>query len=286
MENLFEKFPLTLYNNTLCRDITRRVKIDERTKNALTLYYTYEVKGGARADLISDAYYEEPTLDWLLWMTNNIVDPYYQWNLSENDFNDFLIKKYGSVENSIKKIVCYRNNWYNDDKVLTPEFYENTLDRNWKKYYAPFYGNNVKILYWKRREEDWVMETNKIYKLYVSDPTVFVAGELVDVKNTSTTRVGGGEITAIGSTYILLKNIDGSFANNNIVTGEISLLPQTITDVALVYEAIKDDEGVFWSPVTYFDIENEKNAYNRSINILDKSQLINVVDQMNNLLKE
>ena len=286
MENLFEKFPLTLYNNTLCRDITRRVKIDERTKNALTLYYTYEVKGGARADLISDAYYEEPTLDWLLWMTNNIVDPYYQWNLSENDFNDFLIKKYGSVENSIKKILCYRNNWYNDDKVLTPEFYENTLDRNWKKYYAPFYGNNVKILYWKRREEDWVMETNKIYKLYVSDPTVFVAGELVDVKNTSTTRVGGGEITAIGSTYILLKNIDGSFANNNIVTGEISLLPQTITDVALVYEAIKDDEGVFWSPVTYYDIENEKNAYNRSINILDKSQLINVVDQMNNLLKE
>ena len=286
MENLFEKFPLTLYNNTLCRDITRRVKIDERTKNALTLYYTYEVKGGARADLISDAYYEEPTLDWLLWMTNNIVDPYYQWNLSENDFNDFLIKKYGSVENSIKKIVCYRNNWYNDDKVLTPEFYENTLDRNWKKYYAPYYGNNVKILYWKRREEDWVMETNKIYKLYVSDPTVFVEGELVDVKNTLTTRVGGGEITAIGSTYILLKNIDGSFANNNIVTGEISLLPQTITDVALVYEAIKDDEGVFWSSVSYFDIENEKNAYTRSINILDKSQLINVVDQMNNLLKE
>jgi hypothetical protein len=276
-----------LYKNTICRDLTRRVKLTEETKNALTLYYTYEVKDGARADLISDAYYEDPTLDWMLWMTNNVVDPYYQWNLSETDFNGYLIKKYGSVENSIKKIAYYRNNWYDDDNTLTPSFYENHLDKNWKKYYAPFYGTGVKILHWKRREDDWLQETNKIYKL-TCNTAPFVEGELVDVK-ASGTRIGGGEITAISDTYIMIKNvdsIDSGFANNQTVMGETSDDAKTITDVNLVYDAITNDESVFWSSVTYYDIENEKNAYTRSINILDKQFLPTAIDQLQKILKE
>lgn len=284
-ESYFSKFPPVLYNNTICRDITRRVKIDEKTKNALTLYYTYDVKDGTRADLISDAYYEDPSLDWMLWLTNDIVDPYYQWNLSQREFEEYLIKKYGSVENSIKRIVCYRNNWYNDDQIITPDFYNNNLEQDWKKYYAPFYGDGTKVLYWRRREEDWVMETNKIYKLTVANTEPFIEGELVDVE-TGVVRSGGGEVTAISDTYIMIKNIDGEFANNDIVTGETSQIPQTVTDVDLVYDAITADESVFWSPVTYYDIEEERNAYNRTINILDRSYLINTIDQLNKLLKE
>lgn len=285
-EQYFSKFPPLLYNNTLCRDITRRVRIDEQTRNALTLYYTYDIKDGTRADLIADAYYEDPTLDWFLWLTNDVVDPYYQWNLSVNNFEDYIVKKYGSIENSIKKIAYYRNNWYNDDQTITPEFYNNNLEQGWKKYYGPFYGNGVKVLYWQRREEDWVMETNKIYKLTMANTEPFILGELVDVENNLANRVGGGEVTAVSNTYIMIKNIDGGYANNNVVTGETSQIPQTITNVDLVYEAITDDEGVFWSPVTFYDIENERNAYNRTINILDRNYLVDTMGQLNSLLKE
>lgn len=284
-EEYFSKFPPTLYNSTVCRDITRRVKLTEQTKNALTLYYTYEIQDGTRADLISQAYYEEPTLDWMLWLTNNIVDPYYQWNLSEHDFNDYLIKKYGSVENSIKRIAYYRNNWYDDDNVLTPEFYDNHIEQGWKKYYAPFYGTGTKILYWKRREEDWLMETNRIWQLDVAEPSAFIVGELVDVHNNVAERVGGGEITNISDTYIMIKNIDGTFAASNIVTGETSESQQTITVANEVYAAITSDEHVFWSPVTFYDIELEKNTYSRTINILDKAHLLTAVSQVNTLLK-
>jgi hypothetical protein len=285
-ESYFNQFPTVKYNDTTCRDITRRVKINEETRQALTLYYTYEVKDGTRPDLIAQAYYEDPELDWMLWLTNYIIDPYYQWSLSNHDFEDYVIKKYGSIEASIKKIAYYRNNWYNDEITITPEFYENNLERGWKKYYAPFYGHGVKILYWMRREEDWLMETNQIWKLTMANTAPFIKGELVDVENeTAVTRRGGGEVTAVSNTYIMIKNIDGSFANNYIVTGEVSNLPQTITDTDLVYQAITDDEAIFWSPVTYYDTENEKNAYARTINILDRSQLIPTIDQLQTLIK-
>jgi hypothetical protein len=282
----FSSFPQLIYSNTVCVDLTRRVKLSEDTKNALSLYYVYEIADGLRADIIADAYYEEPTMDWLLWLSNDIVDPYYQWNLNEQEFNNFLIQKYGSVENSIKKIVYYRNNWYDDDKVLTPDFYDNIIPNNWKKYYVPFYGPNTKILYWKRREEDWVMETNKIYKL-TCNSAPFVAGELVDVSN-GAIRVGGGEVVDKDDAFILIKNvdIDGAMVPNNVVTGETSNVAQTISEVDLVYEAIGTDEGVFWSPVNYFDIENEKNAYNRSIKILDRAYIMPTLEQIRSRLNE
>ena len=243
------------------------------------------MKDGTRADLIADAYYEDPELDWFLWLTNKIVDPYYGWNMSVQDFDDYLIKKYGAIENSIKKIAFYRNNWYDDDITITPDFYENNLEHGWKKYYMPFYGKGVKVLYWQRREEDWLMETNQIWKLTLDSTEPFIEGELVDVK-TSVTRSGGGEISAVSNTYIMIKNIDGSFTIGDTVTGETSMIEQNITAVDLVYQAITDDEGVFWSPVTYYDVENERNATNRTINNLDRQYLPDTIDQLQRLVQE
>ena len=281
----FKRFPATFYSNTLCRDITRRVKFDERTKSALTNYYTYVIQDGTRADLIADAYYDDPQLDWMLWLTNDIVDPYYDWHLSYTDFTDYLIKKYGSVEAAQKRIIFYRNNWYDDDNQVSVDYYNNHLDNQWKKYYAPFYGNGTRILYYKRREEDWVMETNKIYKLTVANTTNYIKEELVDVY-TGVTRSGGGEISEIANTYLLIKNIDGSFANNDTVTGEVSNNSQTVANVELMYEAIGTDEGVFWSSVSYYDIENERNEYNKTILVLDKDLLGNTLKSINTKLKE
>jgi len=233
-----------------------------------------------RSDIISNAYYKDPNLDWLLWLTNDIVDPYYQWNLSEQDFSDYLIKKYGSVENSIRKIVFYRNNWYDDDKVLTPSYYENTLDMSLRKYYGPFYGKGTNVLYWKRKEEDWVQETNKIYKL-TCNTDLLTVGDLIEVTNATAFVVGGGEITKITEDSIFIKNINGSFANGNVISETSSAL----ADVVLTYDAITNDEGVFWSPVTYYDIENEKNAYNRSIRVMDSGNVPNAITAIRKTLK-
>jgi hypothetical protein len=129
------------------------------------------------------------------------------------------------------------------------------------------------------------METNKIYKLTVANTANYEAEELVDVY-TGVTRSGGGEISEIANTYLLIKNIDGSFSNNDTVTGEVSNNSQTVANVELMYEAIGTDEGVFWSPVTYYDIENERNEYNKTILVLDKDLLNDTLTSINTRLQE
>jgi hypothetical protein len=275
----FGQFPTIRYNNYACADLTRRVRLSEQTRNALTLYYNYEVKNGMRADIVAGAYYKDPTLDWLIWLTNDFVDPCYQWNLSVDEFNDYLVKKYGSVENAIRRTVYYRNNWYDDDNVLTPHAYDNELDMNWKKYYAPVYDQNVKILYWKRKEVDWTMETNEIWKGVVSDVVGFNVGDLVTISDMK------AEITGIDGSTVYVKNVNytGDPALYTTITSDTH--GSAIDGLDLVYRAIGLDEGVFWSAVTYYDIENERNAYNRSIRILDASHVLPATKAIRDVLK-
>ena len=281
----FSKFPIIQYQNTACRDISRRAKFSPETLKNLSRYYEVEVRDGTRADLIAFGYYDDPSVDWMIYLANEIVDPYYQWHLSTQDFEKFLVKKYGSVANAQKKIAYYRNNWYDDYTQLTPEHYDNNIVQEWKKYYQPVFGNGTRILSWKRREEDWVVATNKIYKFEIANTADYVVGELVDVIDNAT-RVGGGEITAIDDEYIMIKNIDGAFEANNIVTGETSEREEEIVTPTLVYEAITEDEGVFWSPVTCYNLEEERNAYNQQIRVLERNDILDVSLALANKLTE
>lgn len=295
MDQYFTKFPTIEYGGTVCTDITRRVKLSDSTKNALTLYYNYQVKDGTRADRIADAYYNDPYLDWLLYLTNEIVDPYYQWNLSEEDFQQFLITKYGSFEASVEKIMMYRNNWYDDDKILTVEFYNNHLPNLHKKYYSPFYGDGTKILHWERRKEDWVMETNEIWKGTVANNT-FEVGDLVVMGAPAAspaiivaTTIFNGEVEAVDDDLVFIKNV--SYTVNPEDLGAIAPAAdvsdtKTITDISLVYRAIELDEAVFWSPVTAYDIELERNTYNQSIKILDSSFQLQVSEDLRKILAQ
>jgi hypothetical protein len=42
-------------------------------------------------------YYDDPAYAWLVLLSNNIIDPYFEWPLSVYDFNQFIKKKYGSI---------------------------------------------------------------------------------------------------------------------------------------------------------------------------------------------
>ena len=285
MDTFFTKFPNMVYGDYICKDITRRVKLSQETRNSLSQYYLYEVKNGNRADTIADAYYNDPYVDWMLYITNNIVDPYHQWPLSENEFNATLLKKYGDYTTPFKKIAFYRNNWYDDDNQLSTSYYDNNLPNAYKKYYSPVYGVGTKIIAWKRREEDWVMSTNKIIKLECVNSELTV-GELVDVKNGQAVRVGGGEVDLVTPTFIMIKHIDGQFDVGNVAYGETSKAASTITSVTVVQENFTEDEGVYWSPVYYYDVENEANEYRKQIQILDSAFLFDTSDAIRKKLRE
>jgi hypothetical protein len=84
--------PLELTN------ITLRFKINELLRNKSTVMYQYDVKDGERPDIIAYKYYSDATLDWVILLTNNILDPQFEWQLDQRSFERYMKNKYGSLE--------------------------------------------------------------------------------------------------------------------------------------------------------------------------------------------
>ena len=74
----FNMFKTIVYNGVTTKDLTERVAmISAQSKRTPTAYYPYVVGEGMRADYLSSVYYKDSGLDYLIYLTNGITDPYY-----------------------------------------------------------------------------------------------------------------------------------------------------------------------------------------------------------------
>ena len=80
----------------LLPNILRRVKLRSGIRSGSFLFDNYDVKNGERPEDIAYKYYGDPELHWVVLMTNNITDRYYQWPLTQPQFDEHLTDKYGS----------------------------------------------------------------------------------------------------------------------------------------------------------------------------------------------
>jgi hypothetical protein len=273
MSDFFTQFPLRYYNNQITRDITRRGEIVEKSKNAIYNYYLYELQHELRADQVSEYYYEDSRLDWLVYLANDTVDPYYDWYNSEREMNDLLTEKYGSIEKSIKKIAFYRNNWYSDQDSLSEDFYRNTLPKDYRKYYVPVFSENGTIRHYERKREDWVVNSNRIieYQISSNNNTLSISvGELVDIKlNGSDTVIANGECEAVNSSIIRVKNVSGETTANSTVTlnivGEDAGGNVSSSNSSIFFQNFTNSEIGFWDSVSYYDLEHEYNESKKNM---------------------
>ena len=97
MSKYFKEFPTISYNNVLSKNITLRTKILDKIKNNSTLFYSYTLEDNQSADSVAYDYYGDSNYVWLIYLTNDIIDPYYDWHLSSTDFDNYITNKYGSV---------------------------------------------------------------------------------------------------------------------------------------------------------------------------------------------
>lgn len=290
-EKYFTKFPLLSYANTTCRDLTKRVTINAEVRTNTDLYYPVEIGAGFRADELAEAYYEDEEMDWMVYLMNKIVDPYYDWYISEINFNDFILEKYGSFEAAQEKIVYYRNNWYEDNVELTPQAYEQTIDLAWKKYYEPLFTPTNKVYSYRRKREDWVVNTNRIIRYNISyvGNTYFQANEIIDIKKDGDI-IGGGTCVQANSTTLAIQSVTGNTTANS--TYEITLIGETTganatsNSSVVLAENFGNSESKFWSPVTAYDIEIEKWESRKNLDVINSDLILGISDQVTEKLQE
>ena len=78
------------------KNLFKSAKLREDIFSDLTYFTKYQIIGDERPDNVAEKFYDDPTLDWVILLANNITNIQTEWPMSENSFNNFLIDKYGS----------------------------------------------------------------------------------------------------------------------------------------------------------------------------------------------
>lgn len=262
--NYFDKLPTITYDGQLAKNLLARSKLSDKTKNNKLVYYPYTMENYDRADTVSTLYYDNPGYTWLMWYANDIVDPFYDMPLNDEEFYYFIVSKYGSEEQARRKIKHYALNWYESSDKLTPEQYE-ILPDNYKKYWDPVVNNFYEPYQYKRRNDNLILATNKIQILALSSTTgTFTVGEEIRV-NVSTYAL----VTAVTTTGVICQHTTGAFAATNSITGQESGATATIDTVTTVSETLASTDTLYWSATTFYDYEYDKNEAKRDIKLID-----------------
>ena len=115
----FENFPIIEYQGRRVRDITRRSAFTKAIVNNPFIYYPYTVKEGERAEDVARWYYGSVDYIWVVYMSNNIIDPYYEWPMDPQTFKDYLVKKYSELSGEVgEDVIDLIQDTDNDDNIL------------------------------------------------------------------------------------------------------------------------------------------------------------------------
>ena len=105
--NFFRYFPQLNYqyddgNTAVGLDITNptsHVILVERIKQHVTAFYDYIVQDGERPDSVATKVYGGPEYTWIVLVLNNIQS-LYDWPLTQEEFESYIVDRYGSVANA------------------------------------------------------------------------------------------------------------------------------------------------------------------------------------------
>ena len=109
MANYFRSIPSTSYdiwgteprNYQSVTNIMKRVKFKPEAIEDISEYYPYIVKDGERPDIISYVQYDTVAFAYLILLINDIQDPIFDWPLSTQQFEQFILNKYGSLDSAM-----------------------------------------------------------------------------------------------------------------------------------------------------------------------------------------
>ena len=100
----FNRFPLMIYdmkndgNYKLLPDILRRVKQRSAIKSGQFIFDTYDVVNGEKPEDVAYKWFGDAQLHWVILMTNNVIDRYYDWPMNQVQFQTMLEDKYSNPD--------------------------------------------------------------------------------------------------------------------------------------------------------------------------------------------
>ena len=107
-------------NYSVVKNFFKKAKLRNDIFENVAFFDKFIVKGDDRPDNVADTVYGDSTLDWVVLLSNNIINVQSEWPLSQADFNTYLNEKYDSEEQLYAGIHHYEANEVktSDNKII------------------------------------------------------------------------------------------------------------------------------------------------------------------------
>lgn len=132
MSNYFQRLPDFEYVSRLpdakisdyikVKNLFKRGVLREDIFQNLSFFTKYEIKGNDRPDNVAAEVYGDSTLDWVILITNNIINIQSEWPMSQTDFDAYLLEKYGNYDTLYNGVHHYETEELKNDQgvIIVP----------------------------------------------------------------------------------------------------------------------------------------------------------------------
>jgi hypothetical protein len=201
------------------KNLFRRGKLRDDIFENLSFFTKYQIIGDERPDNVAYKVYNDETLDWVILLSNNIMNIQTEWPLPQSIFDKVMLEKYGSYEEFYSGIHHYETKEIRDSvgNLIFPE--GTKIQNNWKSGYGFIGGFNRKGI------------ISRI--VYENNEVEFIINEnIIDLKQDIKITISGATDSVVNGDFII-KSLSRIDTNGDGVENQVRFKVDLITDEQL-----------------------------------------------------
>jgi hypothetical protein len=101
------------------KNLFKKGKLREDIFQNLAFFEKYKVIGDDRPDNVAFEVYDDASLDWIVLLSNNILNIQSEWPLPQTDFDRFVLDKYGDYDTLYNGIHHYETEEVKNNQGVT-----------------------------------------------------------------------------------------------------------------------------------------------------------------------
>jgi len=291
----FQTFPKLLYSTSLgvknfksVPNILAKTKFLDNIKDNSDVYYRYSVKDGETAEHIAEKVYGNPYRSWIILISNDIVDPQFDWVMDTQSFNRYINVKYSSYTFGLDNPSNYTPNTFTTGEVV---YQGSKIDKSSANATVVAYSSGSRTLQVKFTNE--VFANNALVRGVTSNASNKIISKTInnDGFNWASNTTSHYKVTEVTSNNFdnvkatrkyIVSSLDYNYATDTLferVTNTSYSNSYTLVD------GTTNTVQTTIAPVTYFDYELELNEEKRSIIIIKPEYTSTIENQFRELMR-
>ena len=101
------------------KNLFKKGKLREDIFQNLAFFEKYKVIGDDRPDNVAFEVYDDASLDWIVLLSNNVLNVQSEWPLPQTDFDRFVLDKYGDYNTLYNGIHHYETEEVKNSQAVT-----------------------------------------------------------------------------------------------------------------------------------------------------------------------